>query len=148
MFLILFAYFWLLGVGWGLDAPAQPSATILWPHVTCLSMVPNHSSLIFYIFCILHFNKAGYKATLDMHKWAGAAMEKVSELKTLRNAKKNLMGTNQRTEKAGWRVAWHYMIKSLKWIKPRFEANNNRFLVIKFCAICTIVQTNRLIPRH
>jgi len=29
---------WLerLGWGWGLDAPAHPSATILWPRVTCL----------------------------------------------------------------------------------------------------------------
>ena len=26
-----------LGWGWGLDAPAHPSATILWPRVTCLS---------------------------------------------------------------------------------------------------------------
>ena len=25
-----------LGCGWGLDAPAHPSATILWPRVTCL----------------------------------------------------------------------------------------------------------------
>ena len=25
-----------MGYGWGLDAPAHPSATILWPRVTCL----------------------------------------------------------------------------------------------------------------
>ena len=28
---------WGLGCGWGLDAPAHPSATILWPRVACFS---------------------------------------------------------------------------------------------------------------
>ena len=34
-----------LGCGWGLDAPAQPSATILWPRVTCSLMSRLRSSL-------------------------------------------------------------------------------------------------------
>ena len=28
---------WRFGCGWGLDAPARPSAMILWPRVTCFS---------------------------------------------------------------------------------------------------------------
>ena len=31
---------WGVGCGWGLAAPAHPSATILWPHVTCY--IPYH----------------------------------------------------------------------------------------------------------
>ena len=31
---------WVFGWGWGLDAPAHPSATILWPRVTCSLMLP------------------------------------------------------------------------------------------------------------
>ena len=34
-----------------------------------------------------------------------------------------------------YEVCKNYMIKALKWIKPGSVANDNRFLMIKFCVI-------------
>ena len=43
LFVNVWVWGWGLGCGWGLDAPAHPSATILWPRVTCLLIIAESS---------------------------------------------------------------------------------------------------------
>ena len=118
-----------LGWDWGLDALAHPSATILWPRVTCFNGYWGETQENFQsLWILLNFNKnkVGYTATLVVCGRAGAVFEllehlgKCSEAKDRKNIKKVKWGpTNQPTYR--WtkqgvesRSTWLKMIKIRK----------------------------------